>query len=95
MATMPVVVSGCSSGAISAAMLSSAVGGGGRTSTGIGFASWPGGDVGTTTPEPDPGSFGLLSSLPRSCSTSAARSSVPLVAAVPRRDLIFSRMVYW
>jgi hypothetical protein len=33
--------------------------------------------------------LGLLSSLPRSCSTSAARSSVPLVAAVPRSDLIF------
>ena len=38
------------------------------------------------------GSFGLLSSLPRSWRTSAARSSVPLVAAVPRTVLIFSRM---
>jgi hypothetical protein len=36
---MPVVVSGRSRGEISAAMLSSAVGGGWRTSTGIGLAS--------------------------------------------------------
>ena len=45
MATNPVVVSGCSRGAMSAAMLSSALGGGWRTSTGIGLASWPGTDV--------------------------------------------------
>ena len=64
MATRPVVVSGCSRGAMSAAMLSSALGGGWRTSTGIGFASWPGTDVwiglrGIM-------SFGRSSSLPRS-----------------------------
>jgi hypothetical protein len=44
-AVMPVVVSGRSRGAISAVMLSSAVGGGWRTSTGIGLASWAVGGV--------------------------------------------------
>jgi len=39
------------------------------------------------------GSLGLFSSLPRSSSTSAARSSVPLVAVAPRTDLILLLMV--
>ena len=64
MSTMPVVVRGCSSGAIKLAMLSSAVGGGWRTSTGIGLASVPG--VAADGDAPAGLSLGLFNSLPRS-----------------------------
>src|SRR6478672_1995577 len=70
MITMPEVIRGWSKGEIKAAMLSSAVGGGCLTSTGIGRASCAGtGFAVRAATAADVGSFGLLSSLPRSCST--------------------------
>ena len=93
MTTMPAVVSGRISGVIRATMVCSAPGSGWRTSTGIGFGatarSLAGGLAGRGPP------LGLSISLPSSCNTSEARSSVPVPAAAPRRLCIFPRSVAW
>src|SRR5215211_5249299 len=93
MTTMPVVVSGSIKGATSAAKVCSAPGSGWCTSTGIGLSrvdvSPSAGIAGRATPR------GRSSSLPKSCSTSEARSSVLLPAAAPRTAWIFSRNVDW
>ena len=88
----PVVASGWSSGAIRLAMLSSGPGiGRGDDDRDRLDRRRPGRrvELGAATAVP----LGLSSSLPRSCSISAARSSVPSPAEAPRTDLTLSRIV--
>ncbi len=82
------------SGVMKAPRVCRAPGSGWRTSTGMGFVSVAGAALGVSGLAGRAASvYGLSSSLPRSCKTSAARSNALLPAADPRKDCTFSRIV--